>query len=50
MRPVKMPVLLGSAERLIARTAWAPRIPLEQTLADTLVYWQQMLKTTSAGQ
>lgn len=50
MRPAKMPVLLGSAERLVAQTAWAPRIPLEQTLADTLAYWQQMLKTTSAGQ
>ena len=50
MRPSKMPLMLGSAERLIAQTAWAPRIPLEQTLADTLAYWQQMLKTTSAGQ
>jgi GDP-4-dehydro-6-deoxy-D-mannose reductase len=49
MRPSKMPVLLGSAERLRAQTGWTPRIPLEQTLSDTLAYWSQMLKATSGG-
>lgn len=49
LRPSKMPVLLGSAERLRSQTGWAPQIPLEQTLADTLAYWQQMLRTM-AGQ
>ncbi len=50
MRPSKMPVLLGSAERLIERTGWAPQIPLAQTLADTLAYWDGMIKTTRTGQ
>ena len=49
MRPSKMPVLLGSADRLIACTGWSPQIPLEQTLVDTLAYWEGMLKTTRAG-
>jgi GDP-4-dehydro-6-deoxy-D-mannose reductase len=48
-RPAKMPVLLGSAERLRDQTGWEPRIPLEQTLADTLAYWRQMVLTMEAG-
>jgi GDP-4-dehydro-6-deoxy-D-mannose reductase len=50
MRPSKMPVLLGSAERLIKRTGWTPYIPLAQTLEDTLAYWDGMIKTTRTGQ
>jgi GDP-4-dehydro-6-deoxy-D-mannose reductase len=48
-RPAKMPVLLGSADRLRERTGWEPRIPLQQTLADTLAYWRQMVLTMDAG-
>jgi GDP-4-dehydro-6-deoxy-D-mannose reductase len=36
MRPSELPVVCGDASRLRAATGWAPRIPLEQTLADTL--------------
>ena len=36
MRPSELPVICGDASRLRAATGWAPRIPLEQTLADTL--------------
>jgi len=50
MRPAKMPVLLGSAERLQARTGWTPRIPLARTLADTLSYWEKTLKATTVDQ
>ncbi len=35
-RPAEIPVLCGDASRLRAATGWEPRIPLEQTLADTL--------------
>jgi GDP-4-dehydro-6-deoxy-D-mannose reductase len=36
MRPTELPVVCGDASRLRSATGWAPRIPLEQTLADTL--------------
>ena len=36
LRPVEVPVLRGSAERLRTATGWAPAIPVEQTLADLL--------------
>ena len=36
MRPVDVPVVAGDATKLRAATGWAPGIPLEQTLADTL--------------
>jgi GDP-4-dehydro-6-deoxy-D-mannose reductase len=36
MRPSELPVVCGDASRLRAATAWAPKIPLEQTLADML--------------
>lgn len=35
-RPVEVPVLVGSNERLRAATGWEPEIPLEQTLADLM--------------
>jgi GDP-4-dehydro-6-deoxy-D-mannose reductase len=35
-RPSELPVVCGDASRLQAATGWAPRIPLEQTLADML--------------
>jgi GDP-4-dehydro-6-deoxy-D-mannose reductase len=36
LRPVDVPRLSGDASLLRAATGWEPRIPLEQTLADTL--------------
>jgi GDP-4-dehydro-6-deoxy-D-mannose reductase len=36
LRPAELRVLAGDASRLHAATAWAPQIPLEHTLADTL--------------
>lgn len=41
VRPVDVPVLRGDASRLTGATGWRPEIPLEQTLADTLAFWQQ---------
>jgi GDP-4-dehydro-6-deoxy-D-mannose reductase len=48
LRPAKMPVLFGSAERLRA-LGWAPSIPLAQSLRDTLAYWEQALHVEGAG-
>ncbi len=36
IRPVDTPVLRGDPSRLVAATGWAPRIDLDQTLADVL--------------
>jgi GDP-4-dehydro-6-deoxy-D-mannose reductase len=36
MRPSELTIVCGDASRLRAATGWAPRIPLEQTLADVL--------------
>jgi GDP-4-dehydro-6-deoxy-D-mannose reductase len=36
LRPVDLPVLRGDATKLRTATGWAPRIPIEQTVADLL--------------
>lgn len=41
MRPTKMPVLLGSFDKVNKLSGWEPQISLEKTIADTLVYWQE---------
>jgi GDP-4-dehydro-6-deoxy-D-mannose reductase len=40
LRPSDVEVLLGDSSKFRAATGWAPRIPLEQTLADSLDYWR----------
>jgi GDP-4-dehydro-6-deoxy-D-mannose reductase len=40
MRPSDVPSLCGSHARLTAATAWTPRIPLEQSVADLLAWWR----------
>ena len=40
VRPVDVPVLRGSAERLRAATGWEPHLPLATTLADVLSSWE----------
>jgi GDP-4-dehydro-6-deoxy-D-mannose reductase len=47
-RPVDLPELRGDPSRLHAATGWAPKIPLETTLADVLAYWQRQA-TDAAG-
>jgi GDP-4-dehydro-6-deoxy-D-mannose reductase len=40
MRPAEMPVIMAGIEKISRRTGWAPKIPLDQTLRDTLEYWR----------
>ncbi len=40
LRPVEVPVLRGSYERLNAATGWEPEIPISQTLTDLLEDWR----------
>jgi GDP-4-dehydro-6-deoxy-D-mannose reductase len=40
LRPNDVPVLQGDATRIRTELDWAPHIPVEQTLADTLDWWR----------
>lgn len=39
------PIMIGNPGRLVKATGWSPTIPLEQTLADILAYWETRLKS-----
>lgn len=43
LRRADIPVLIGCREKIGRDTGWMPRIPLETTLKDTLLYWQAKL-------
>ena len=40
LRPNDVPVIQGDATRIQSELGWAPKIPVEQTLRDTLEYWR----------
>ena len=46
LRPVDIPVLRGSHERLTQATGWLPEIPLSRTLADLLDDWRRRVRET----
>jgi GDP-4-dehydro-6-deoxy-D-mannose reductase len=48
LRPVDIPVLRGSHERLTAATGWMPEIPLSTTLTDLLDHWRRELRAQGA--
>ncbi len=48
LRPVELPVLRGSHERITAATGWEPEIPIQQTLTDLLEDWRARLADESA--
>jgi GDP-4-dehydro-6-deoxy-D-mannose reductase len=43
VRAHDVPEIRGSAERFAQVSGWLPRIPLEQTVADALVWWRERL-------
>lgn len=49
LRPVDVPEVRGSFERLAAATGWAPEIPLERTLRDAIDEWRARLAQGRAG-
>jgi GDP-4-dehydro-6-deoxy-D-mannose reductase len=49
MRPADVPELRGAAGRVRAETGWVPSIPLDQTLADVLAYWQERSAEVAVG-
>ena len=44
LRPIDMPLLIADAAKLRRATGWAPRIPLEQTLAELLESWRERVR------
>lgn len=45
LREKDIPVLYGSHERLTVACGWEPKIPLEQTVADTLEWWRKWFES-----
>ncbi len=43
MRPVDIPILIGSYQKLATDTGWKPTIPIETTLSDSLEFWHHHL-------
>lgn len=40
LRPIDVPVVQGDASRIRSELGWAPRIPVERMLSDTLEWWR----------
>ena len=47
LRPVEVPVLRGSYDRLAKATGWQPEIPMSRTLIDLLEDWRTRVATTA---
>lgn len=43
LRPVDVPIIEADIKKLYDATGWAPEIPLEKTINDTLEYWRNEL-------
>jgi GDP-4-dehydro-6-deoxy-D-mannose reductase len=43
MRPVDIPILVGSNEKIKRDTGWSPTIPIDATLKDIFDYWREYL-------
>jgi GDP-4-dehydro-6-deoxy-D-mannose reductase len=46
-RPVDMPLLLGSFQKLHTQTGWRPSFDLQDTLRDLLQYWREKLQVSA---
>jgi len=44
LRPSDVPVVQGDASRIRAEIGWSPKIPVEQTLSDTLEWWRSEIR------
>jgi GDP-4-dehydro-6-deoxy-D-mannose reductase len=40
MRPTDEPIILGDNTKFVKKTGWKPKIPIGQTLKDTLEHWR----------
>lgn len=46
LRPVDIPVVAGSHERITRRTGWLPEVEFERLLGDLLAYWRQEVRSS----
>lgn len=46
LRPIDVQVVQGDPTRIQTELGWTPRIPVEQTLKDTLDYWRDRIRAT----
>ena len=46
LRPVDFPVLYGDSSKLAADTGWKPTYRLQDTLADLLAYWREVVASS----
>jgi len=44
LRPADIPVIQGDATRIRTELGWTPRIKVEETLHDTLVWWREQVR------
>jgi len=44
LRPVKMPFIVGSPEKIRTELGWRPTIPLRESLENTFEYWVEKIK------
>jgi GDP-4-dehydro-6-deoxy-D-mannose reductase len=49
VRPTQVPRLIAETGKFRAVTGWAPRIPFERILTDTLEYWRSEVRAGRAG-
>ena len=49
LRPIDVPVILGSGDRIRAELGWSPDIPLDDTLRVLLDYWRRVVAEEAAG-
>jgi len=42
LRPSDEPIVVGDSSKLRKDCGWAPKIPIEKTLEDTLNYWRKV--------
>ena len=43
MRPTDEPIIMGDNTKLVEKTGYKPKIPIEQTLKDTLDHWRKKI-------
>jgi GDP-4-dehydro-6-deoxy-D-mannose reductase len=43
LRPTDEPVIMGDNSKVVRATGWKPRIPIADTLGDSLDYWRRKM-------
>jgi GDP-4-dehydro-6-deoxy-D-mannose reductase len=49
LRPIDVPEVVGSHERLTADTGWTPKVPFDRLMEDLLQYWRKERQRQTLG-